>query len=1077
MRPPEAGAWRPIPGYDGSSDSEDSREEEITSNAEERLRDIIATLGERWVNLPFIEFYPAPKARRVTSPGNMPQRVWGPRGPPPCFRVEHTGAAIVRETLVANGLCPTQDRDWLVQWSGSGMKDSAYQGLHEYQRVNHFPGSTELTRKDRMFLHLQEMKETFGVSAFDFVPETFVLPDQVEQFLECYERTKYLWIVKPHASSRGRGIFILRDLGELPLDEVSVVSRYVENPMLIQGLKFDLRLYVLVTGFDPLRAYVYREGLTRFASSPYSTEEEHLQDAYRHLTNYSINKSAVNFVENREVQADNVGHKWSLSALNKHLRCVGADIELMWSRIMDLIAKTLLSVEHVISSRTRDIAPHRANCFELYGFDVLVDSDLKPWLIEVNLSPSMQADSPLDWQVKSSLLCDAFNLVGVCHVDRQTVSMSRLRSKLLQVRRSSTLINFNRSSSFSGLQPSSSARAAPKHRGTCPNTSAAQAAPRGELGAAEETLGAPVDAHAISNKPVVLEGLTEKQLKFLAHSLKEVGRRHNFIRLYPTRSAVERYAPLTELLAPRTQRNGRTLNGHGEGWRQPQSHLLASVLFGPTPITSAVAARSRSMPTRPASADRAAANTGLATSTARVLGGGGTATATALRAGGGSACSVGGCPPGGVVFQSANATLSAASMEERREAALLAMEAVKAVGIKAGCRLALMEYLIRLSGACDGMDGAARARIAQSSSYARLSAFRVQLLGIVEKSGYENQDTPPRSAGCGGLVDELLSASRTCLSVLVRDVWASEAPGEDVPPAVVAPPWPPEDECVPWEQGLAELLPPTFARSGAVQRALEALPGLACVDLERLLQSSHGADGYSTLLEPFTCDDFDSRKCRKPLRRPSSGSSCRGTQDRRHAHNGPIGDLVQASKEDAGRPRRPPRPESRGGQRPECAQTPFSGSPQTAPNRQAKTPPASETVITPPSHHRAGSPQSPTIVSCGSRRSQPRPGEAPMNTAERVNSVLARAATQRGASHAEPPPKPSMHAHARSMPVLPELLPESFTPLRHRSSTNLKMQASRSERPLSTECAQSTDLIMTTCVATHPSNFSMDIEL
>ena len=45
----------------------------------------------------------------------------------------------------------------------------------------------------------------------------------------------------------------------------------------------------------------------------------------------------------------------------------------------------------------------RENCFELYGFDVLVDNDLKPWLLEVNLSPSMQAESPLDWQIKSSL--------------------------------------------------------------------------------------------------------------------------------------------------------------------------------------------------------------------------------------------------------------------------------------------------------------------------------------------------------------------------------------------------------------------------------------------------------------------------------------------------------------------------------------------------------------------------------------------------------------------------------------------------------------------------------------------------
>jgi tubulin polyglutamylase TTLL5 len=52
-----------------------------------------------------------------------------------------------------------------------------------------------------------------------------------------------------------------------------------------------------------------------------------------------------------------------------------------------------------MSARVKATTTHRSNCFELYGFDVLVDSDLKPWLMEVNLSPSMQAESPLDWQV------------------------------------------------------------------------------------------------------------------------------------------------------------------------------------------------------------------------------------------------------------------------------------------------------------------------------------------------------------------------------------------------------------------------------------------------------------------------------------------------------------------------------------------------------------------------------------------------------------------------------------------------------------------------------------------------------
>lgn len=59
----------------------------------------------------------------------------------------------------------------------------------------------------------------------------------------------------------------------MPIDELCVVSEYVTNPFLINGLKFDIRLYVLVTSFDPLRIYIYNEGLARFASEAYSVDK------------------------------------------------------------------------------------------------------------------------------------------------------------------------------------------------------------------------------------------------------------------------------------------------------------------------------------------------------------------------------------------------------------------------------------------------------------------------------------------------------------------------------------------------------------------------------------------------------------------------------------------------------------------------------------------------------------------------------------------------------------------------------------------------------------------------------------
>lgn len=75
-----------------------------------------------------------------------------------------------------------------------------------------------------------------------------------------------MWIVKPANLSRGRGIYLIDDISEVSVDDVSVISRYITNPLLINGHKFDLRIYVVITSIDPLRIYIFKEGLARFAS-------------------------------------------------------------------------------------------------------------------------------------------------------------------------------------------------------------------------------------------------------------------------------------------------------------------------------------------------------------------------------------------------------------------------------------------------------------------------------------------------------------------------------------------------------------------------------------------------------------------------------------------------------------------------------------------------------------------------------------------------------------------------------------------------------------------------------------------
>lgn len=94
-------------------------------------------------------------------------------------------------------------------------------------------------------------------------------------------------------------------------------------------------------------------------------------------------------------------------------------MNLFWSRIYDVIIKSIISGEHHIFNAVKKTCVHRSNCFELFGYDILIDSELKPWLIEINLSPSLACDSPLDLTIKTNLIADTLTMVGVKRFDRK----------------------------------------------------------------------------------------------------------------------------------------------------------------------------------------------------------------------------------------------------------------------------------------------------------------------------------------------------------------------------------------------------------------------------------------------------------------------------------------------------------------------------------------------------------------------------------------------------------------------------------------------------------------------------------
>ena len=311
-----------------------------------------------------------------------------------------------------------------IFWAAGQVDPPDLRNLQPHQRVNKFPKASALTLKANLWSNFARFARRFGPQHFDYMPPTFVLPSQLEA-LEAQMETddpERVWILKPAAAYCGRGISLHRSIDGVPdalRAQRGVACSYIDPPYLVNGLKNDVRIYVLVTSWHPLVVYLYEEGLARFATGVYSLAD--LNQRTTHLTNYSLNKHSQKFVANTDAAEDATGSKWSLSAFRRHLaEDLGEKVaEQAWRKVDDIVVKTAVSAVPVMSEAMKSYVLSAAEgrpcsqCFQVFGFDVMLDAAGRPWLLEVNLDPALRTESPLDMKIKSNMLMDLLNLVGV----------------------------------------------------------------------------------------------------------------------------------------------------------------------------------------------------------------------------------------------------------------------------------------------------------------------------------------------------------------------------------------------------------------------------------------------------------------------------------------------------------------------------------------------------------------------------------------------------------------------------------------------------------------------------------------
>ncbi|KAI8904110.1 tubulin-tyrosine ligase family-domain-containing protein [Gorgonomyces haynaldii] len=347
-------------------------------------------------------YFPKP-SERVLPLGKKYQKVM-------IWKMSKGAPKVIRNAALAAGfrICKPGEK-WTANW-GKHWGSERYKKVQPWQKVNHYPMSFQVGRKDKMYINHMHMKAKFGGEHLNFVPETFLLPKERKRLENVFHQHQS-WIIKPPALARGIGIKVIQKLSDLPRKKSLVCSRYIQDPYLINGRKFDLRIYVLVTSFDPLRIYMYKEGVVRFAANTYVTEGKGSTNRFRHLTNYSVSKKFKE-KDNDDGKYSMADNKWSISLLKEYLQRQNVDFTPVWTEIESLLIKTMMSVQNTNVDGVRGLIQNKSSCYELFGFDVLLDSQLKPWLMEVNVSPSLKASCDLDFGIKTNLAVDMFNLCG-----------------------------------------------------------------------------------------------------------------------------------------------------------------------------------------------------------------------------------------------------------------------------------------------------------------------------------------------------------------------------------------------------------------------------------------------------------------------------------------------------------------------------------------------------------------------------------------------------------------------------------------------------------------------------------------
>ena len=227
---------------------------------------------------------------------------------------------------------------------------------------------------------------------------------------------KNLWLLKRTNLNRGREMKVLSNLEDI-IKEINtifdnsdnkkqkprnlIIQKYLESPLLYKGRKFDIRIWVLFTYTNKdnnYSLYVFKEGHLKACSDEFNIDNDNL---FIHLTNYSVQKYNKNFSKSE------VGNEISFKMFQEELDKKNSKVNFkkdIFPEIIKIIWITGKALKNKINIM------ERKNCFEIYGYDFILDTNYTPFLLEINTNPGLEESSPLIQMLVPRMIDDTFRL-------------------------------------------------------------------------------------------------------------------------------------------------------------------------------------------------------------------------------------------------------------------------------------------------------------------------------------------------------------------------------------------------------------------------------------------------------------------------------------------------------------------------------------------------------------------------------------------------------------------------------------------------------------------------------------------